>query len=178
MIVLLGLPASGKSTVGRNLAQQLDVPFIDCDKVIEEEAGCTIPEYFDYCGEDGFRKLETRVLRSLLERYHGQPAVLSTGGGVVVTPENCEMLKADDTLNIIYILQQPEELVKRLRDDGSRPLLAGENKQDKLRALFNTRDPLYRDVAHHILPCYGRSARRAASDIRQILNLWQPPSAS
>lgn len=172
MIVLLGLPASGKSTIGRNLAHQLDYVFLDCDKMIESEARCSIPEYFAHFGEEGFRKLETRVLGELIDEYAGGKAVMSTGGGVVVTPANRHLLKQNKQLDMIYLFQQPEELIKRLRDDGSRPLLAGDDKEAKMRALFDARDPLYREVAHHVLPCYGRSARRAASDIRQVLGLW------
>lgn len=172
MIVLLGLPASGKSTIGRKLAQQLGCVFLDCDRMIESEARCSIPEYFAHSGEAGFRTLETRVLAELLRDYADSGAVMSTGGGVVVTPDNRRLLKENSQLNIVYLFQQPDELVKRLRSDGSRPLLAGDDREAKMQTLFEQRDPLYREVAHHVLPCHGRSARRAAMDIRHMLGLY------
>lgn len=172
MIVLTGLPASGKSTIGRKLAQQLGCVFLDCDKMIESEARCSIPEYFAHFGEVGFRSLETRVLTELLRDYADSDAVMSTGGGVVVTPDNRRLLKAYSQLHIVYLFQQPDELLKRLRNDGSRPLLAGEDREERMRQLFEQRDPLYREVAHHVLPCHGRSASRAAADIRHMLGLY------
>ncbi|MFZ2815932.1 MAG: shikimate kinase, partial [Rhodoferax sp.] len=91
MIALIGLPGSGKSTVGRQLARRLQLPFFDSDHVIEQRLGCSIREYFEREGEDRFRDLEASVIDELTQ---GPAAVLSTGGGAVLRPENRQNLHA------------------------------------------------------------------------------------
>lgn len=146
MIALVGLPGSGKSTVGRQLARRLQQSFHDCDSVIEQRLGCTIREFFEREGEARFRDIELQVLAELLAQQGG---VLSTGGGAVLRPENRELLHAK--ARVFYLRSTPEELMRRLRHDTQRPLLQVADPLARLRELHAQRDPLYRQTAHVVL---------------------------
>ena len=146
MLVLVGLPGSGKSTVGRQLARRLGLPFVDSDHAIEQRLGCSIREYFEREGEDRFRDVESEVLDDLSQRAGG---VLSTGGGSVLRPVNRERLKARG--QVFYLRSTPEEVFRRLRHDQNRPLLQVADPLRRLRELFDIRDPLYRETSHHVI---------------------------
>lgn len=143
---LVGLPGSGKTTVGRQLARRLQLPFADSDHAIEARLGCSIREFFEREGEARFRDVEEEVIDSLTA---GPAGVLSTGGGVVIRPANREHLK--DRGKVIYLKSTPEELYRRLRYDVNRPLLQVADPLTRLRDLYAARDPLYREVAHFVL---------------------------
>lgn len=143
---LVGLPGSGKTTVGRQLARRLKVPFVDSDQVIEARLGCSIREFFEREGEPRFRDMESEVIDDLSQR---PDQVLSTGGGVVLRPENRQLLR--ERGRAVYLKSTPEELFRRLRHDANRPLLQVADPLGKLRELFLQRDPLYREVAHFTL---------------------------
>lgn len=146
LLVLVGLPGSGKTTVGRQLARRLHLPFVDSDHALEEYLGCSIREYFEREGEERFRDLESQVLDHLSQHHNG---VLSTGGGSVLRPINRERLR--ERGHVFYLRSSPEEVFRRLRHDQNRPLLQVADPQGRLRELFATRDPLYRDAAHYVL---------------------------
>jgi len=145
-VYLVGLPGSGKSTVGRHLAKRLGVPFLDSDHVIEERLGCSIREFFEREGEDRFRDLETEVLEELTRR---PGVVLSTGGGSVLRQANRECLHQRG--QVVYLRSHPEEIFRRLRHDRVRPLLQVADPLQRLRDLFAVRDPLYRGTAHFVI---------------------------
>lgn len=145
-VFLVGLPGSGKSTVGRHLARRLGLSFVDSDHVIEERLGCSIREYFERSGEAAFRDLEQATVDELSQQPH---TVLSTGGGTVLREANRHMLH--DRGWVVYLKSSPAELFRRLRHDKTRPLLQVADPQQKLKDLFQARDPLYREVAHHVL---------------------------
>ena len=145
-VVLIGLPGSGKSSVGRQLARRLQVPFVDSDHVIEQRLGCSIREYFDREGEDAFRDVEQAVIDDLSLNHSG---VLSTGGGTVLRPVNREHLHQRG--KVVYLRSSPEEVFRRLRHDVSRPLLQVSDPLQRLRDLYAVRDPLYRETAHFII---------------------------
>lgn len=145
-ISLVGLPGSGKTTVGRQLARRLRLPFIDSDHAIEARIGCSIREFFDREGESRFRDIEEEVIDTLSQ---GADCVLSTGGGAVLRSNNRENLHARG--KVIYLKSTPEELFRRLRHDVSRPLLQVADPLARMRELFVVRDPLYRDTAHFVL---------------------------
>lgn len=146
MISLIGLPGSGKSTVGRQLARRLQLPFSDSDHVIEARLGCPIRDFFEREGEERFRDIEAEVIDTLSQQGAG---VLSTGGGAVLRPENRRHLRERGT--VIYLKSHPEELIRRLRHDTNRPLLQVADPMAKLRELFVARDPLYRQTAHFVI---------------------------
>lgn len=140
------MPGSGKSTVGRQLARQLDWRLVDTDAEIEQRIGMPIRAFFDQHGEAAFRDLEQDTIERLSRL---DAAVLSTGGGAVLRPENRRAL-ADHT-HVIYLRSTSEELFRRLRHDTQRPLLQVADPLRRLRELFRERDPLYRETAHFII---------------------------
>ena len=140
---LVGLPGSGKSTVGRQLARRLGLPFHDSDHVIEARLGCSIREFFEREGEERFRDLECEVLDDLTLKG---PCVVSTGGGAVLRPINRARLH--ERTQVVYLRSLPDEIFRRLRHDRKRPLLQVEDPLQRLRELFEARDPLYREAAH------------------------------
>lgn len=143
-ISLIGLPGGGKSTVGRQLARRLNVPFLDSDHVIEDRIGGTIRSFFEQHGEDRFRDIEQEVIAELLARP--DPLVLATGGGAVLRASNRQALHDGST--VVYLRSTPEELHRRLKHDTQRPLLQVQDPLRRLRDLYAARDPLYRETAH------------------------------
>lgn len=142
-ISLIAMPGAGKSTAGRQLAAQLQVPFVDCDTEIEHRIGTSIRSFFEEQGEAAFRDIEEQVLSELL---NGEPKVLATGGGAVLRERNRAALRERST--VVYLRAMPEELFRRLRHDRQRPLLQVADPLKRLRDLFRERDPLYSETAH------------------------------
>ncbi len=145
-IALIGLPGSGKSTVGRQLARRLQLPFSDSDHVIEQQLGCSIREYFEREGEERFRDVEESTIDRVTLNQHG---VLSTGGGVVLRAVNRQHLH--ERCQVVYLNSSPEELFRRLRHDVNRPLLQVADPLARLRELHAVREPLYRQTAHFVV---------------------------
>ncbi len=140
------MPGCGKSTVGRHLARQLGLRFVDSDSEIESRIGMPIRDFFAQQGEDAFRDIEQEVIDALA----GQPgAVLATGGGAVLRPSNRDALHSRS--HVFYLRSTPDELHRRLRNDSQRPLLQVDDPQKRLRELFRERDPLYRRTAHFVV---------------------------
>ena len=154
-IVLIGMPGSGKSTIGQMVAERLGKEFIDLDVRIEEKAGCTIPEIFATQGENGFRKLETTVLREI-GNLSGK--VIATGGGCVTREENYPLLHQNGT---IFYLQRDIAL---LPTDG-RPL----SQANPLEELYRTRKPLYELFADHSI----KNNTTADDAAEKILSIWE-----
>jgi shikimate kinase len=145
-IALIGLPGSGKSTVGRQLARRLGLPFHDSDHEIETRIGGTIREFFEREGEAAFRDIEEEAIRDLMS---GPGGVLATGGGAVLRPANRQRLR--ESAHVIYLRSTPDELFRRLRQDTQRPLLQVADPLARLRTLYEERDPLYRETAHYTI---------------------------
>jgi len=146
VIGLVGLPGCGKSTVGRQLARRLQLPFFDSDHVIEQRLGCSIREFFEREGEERFRDVEESVIDQLTQNPAG---VVSTGGGVVLRAANREHLHT--RCQVVYLNSSPDELFRRLRHDVNRPLLQVADPLARLRDLHAVRDPLYRQTAHLVI---------------------------
>lgn len=168
MIALIGLPGSGKSTVGRQLARRLQVPFYDSDSIIEERLGYSIREAFERDGEIFFRDLEESVLDEL---SHIPKGVLSTGGGAILRPTTRQRLRERGT--VVYLNAQPEKIFRRLQNDTTRPLLQVANPMARLRDLFTARDPLYRDAAHFAIDTGRPSVSTLINTILMQLELCQ-----
>ncbi|MDO9436170.1 shikimate kinase [Hydrogenophaga sp.] len=170
---LVGLPGSGKSTVGRQLARRLALPFVDTDHVIEQRLGCSIREYFEREGEERFRDLEAAVVDEFTQ---GPASVVSTGGGAVLRPENRAHLHERGA--VFYLKSTPEELFRRLRHDRNRPLLQVEDPLQRLRDLFDARDPLYRTAAHFVIETGRPSVATLVNMIVMQLDMGQAASVS
>lgn len=139
--VLIGLPGSGKSTIGRRLAKALGLTLIDTDAVIEQRTGRSIAEIFATDGESAFRDIEEQVIREALETHDG---VLSLGGGAVTT---AGVRAALDRHTVVYLEISADEGVRRTGGSTVRPLLAGPDRAEKYQQLVDERVPLYRRVA-------------------------------
>ena len=155
---------AGKSTLGRHLSQILDYPFFDSDRVIEEKTGADIPWIFDMEGEAGFRRREQEAIDELT-RQDG--TALATGGGVVVTPANRDMLHERGC--VVYLWTPVDVQLARTRNDKNRPLLQTADPRAKLEALFAERDPLYRQVSHHLVSTASGNLKKVADDVLACL---------
>ncbi len=140
------MPGCGKSTVGRHVARQLNLAFVDTDHEIESRIAGTIRDFFASQGEEAFRDVEAEVVDAVTQR---PPHVIATGGGAVLRAANRAVLKSRCT--VVYLRSTPDELARRLRHDVKRPLLQGGDPLRRLRDLFDMRDPLYRDTAHYTI---------------------------
>ena len=145
-IIFVGLPGSGKTTIGRQLARRLDLPFVDSDHVIEHQLGCSIREFFAREGEDIFRDVEQQVLDDLSRNHQG---VIATGGGAVLREANRRHLH--ERGQVVYLRSTPDDVFRRVRHDRARPLLQVDDPLARLKALFDARDPLYREAAHFVI---------------------------
>lgn len=139
-IILIGMPASGKTTVGRAVAQALSLPFHDCDREVERLTGRTIPEIFAAEGEEAFRAVESHALAALCTAE--APCVIATGGGAVLSAENRHLLRRSGT--VFWLDRDLENIMST--DCGGRPLLSGGT--EALRTLYKNRRDLYAACAH------------------------------
>ena len=139
--VLIGLPGSGKSTIGRRLARAMGLTVLDTDAVIEDSTGRSVAEIFSADGESGFRRIEEQVIRDALKTHDG---ILSLGGGAVTTPGVRDALTGH---TVVYLEISAAEGIRRTGGSVVRPLLAGPDRAEKYRDLMNERVPLYRRVA-------------------------------
>jgi shikimate kinase len=147
IVYLVGMPGSGKSTVGAELAARLGVPFLDLDVEIERAEGRSITEIFQADGEPGFR---AREARALVDASKNDPAVIACGGGVVLEPANRITLRSTGTC--VFLDVPLEVLESRVRPDADRPLIRTEGD---LSRLLSERGPLYREFAAHVVEGSG-----------------------
>ena len=159
-VFLVGPMGAGKSTIGKYLAQHLRLRFVDTDTEIEARTGADIPWIFDVEGEAGFREREQQVVE---EMTHWEDVVLATGGGVVMRPENRLALASRGY--VVYLYATVDEQVRRTRRDRRRPLLQAGDPEEVLRALMEVREPLYREIADHIIETDGCSPRTVAQKL-------------
>jgi shikimate kinase len=144
-IALIGLMGVGKSTIGRRLAQRLEIPFVDADHEIETAAGMTISEIFEHYGEETFRDGERRVIARLAQ---GEAKVIATGGGAFMNDLTRAMLL--DRCTTIWIDADIELLTERVSRKGNRPLLKGKDVKVVLRELARVRNPVYALAPIHV----------------------------
>ena len=165
-IFLVGPMGPGKSTIGRQLAQLLNMDFVDTDAEIEERAGADIGWIFDVEGEEGFRKREERLINELTQR---QGIVLSTGGGAVLSKDNRNHLSARGI--VIYLETTVDKQYQRTQRDKKRPLLQDVTDQRQvLEDLAKVRNPLYEEVADITLPTDEQSAKVMATQIIDLID--------
>lgn len=167
-IILTGFMGTGKSTLGRRLAQRLGYAFVDTDDQIEERCGCTIAAIFADRGEAWFRQQEEALVRDLAGR---QGLVIATGGGLVMNPDNVAALQASG--RIICLSATPSEILARVgRQQQVRPLLQGENPLADIHQLLEQRQQVYRQFPQ--LVTTGRSIDQLVDDLLGLLEV--PPA--
>ena len=140
-IVLVGLMGAGKTSIGRKLADRMQVPFVDADQELEKAAGCTITEFFEKFGEKEFRRGEKRVIARLLKSC---PCVLATGGGAFMDLETRAMIK--NTAVSVWLNVDLDTLDIRLARRTGRPLLQTNNPRATLQSLMEKRYPIYAEA--------------------------------
>jgi shikimate kinase len=163
IIYLVGMPGSGKSTVGPELAGRLGVPFLELDAEIERTAGRSVAEIFAEEGEAGFR---AREAAALVDAAQHDPSVVSCGGGVVLEPANRITLRA--TGEVVFLSVPLQVLVSRVPPAADRPLIRHDGD---LERLFQVREPLYREFAAHVVDGSGRVGE-VATAIEEELLRW------
>lgn len=165
-IFLIGPMGAGKSTIGRQLAQQLNMEFVDSDQEIEQRAGADISWIFDVEGESGFRKREERIINELTQR---QGIVLSTGGGAILSKDTRNYLSARGI--VIYLQTAVDKQYERTQRDKKRPLLQDvEDPRQVLEDLAKIRNPLYEEIADIVLPTDEQSAKVMANQIIDLID--------
>ncbi|HEU5472828.1 MAG TPA: shikimate kinase [Actinophytocola sp.] len=165
VVVLVGPPGSGKTTVGRALADALGVSFRDTDADVERRVGKTISAIFTDDGEAVFRAEEERAVRTALGEH---PGVLALGGGAVLSPRTRELLTGH---SVVFLHVGLAEGVRRTGLSSARPLLAGVNPRARFRELLEARLPLYRAVATVEVTTDGRSPKQIAKEALAGLGL-------
>jgi shikimate kinase len=160
IVYLVGMPGSGKSTVGPELAKRLGVSYVELDAEIERSAGATVREIFEREGEARFRELEAAALSDAAAR---DPSVVSCGGGVVLEPANRVTLRA--TGEVVFLSVPLEVLAARVRPAAERPLI---HATGDLERLHRDREPLYREFAVHVVDASGPPAEVAAAIEREL----------
>lgn len=159
-IFLVGPMGAGKSTIGRQLAQELHLEFFDSDQEIERRTGADIAWVFDLEGEDGFRVREEKVINDLTEH---QGIVLATGGGSIKSKENRNRLSARGI--VVYLQTSIDKQYARTQRDKRRPLLQTDDPRETLEALASDRNPLYEEIADLVVQTDDQSAKVVANQI-------------
>ena len=163
-IFLVGPMGVGKTTIGKMLAKELNLEFVDCDHEIEDRSGAAVAWIFDVEGEAGFRQRESHMLEELTTRDN---ILLETGGGAVLLPENREYLNRGI---VVHLDSKVELLVRRTAKDKKRPLLQNSNPEDVLERIKTERDPLYREVSDVRVFVGDNSSRKAVNQIMRELS--------
>lgn len=170
-ITLVGLMGAGKTTVGRRLAQLLEIPFVDSDQEIVEAAGCSISDIFELYGEDVFRDLEKRVMKRLL----GQGAcVIATGGGAFIQHSIRELIQEKSIS--VWLNAELDVLIDRVSRRDTRPLLKTGDKRAIMKRLMEERYPLYAE-AHLNIDSNAGPHEEVVDDIVEALGNMNKGSA-
>lgn len=164
-IFLCGFMGSGKTTVGKALSTDLNMDFIDLDKLIEIENNESINEIFKNKGEGFFRNLETEALKNVCKNDN---QVVSLGGGAVLKQENVDIIKANGTL--IFLEVEAKTVLKRLKNDTSRPLLNVDNKEAVIEKMLQERTPIYKNNADFTVNA-NKNSKNTASFIKKIIKI-------
>ena len=168
-LVLVGPMGSGKSSIGRRLADRFGLAFFDADREIEAQAGASIATIFECAGEPDFRAREQIVLAGLLA---GEGAVVATGGGAVLDARTRELVRGRGF--VVHLHVDVAQQLERLARDRSRPLLAGDDREQVLRRLAEVRDPLYAEVADLRFDTAAMAAAETAVKLGHLLDArWQ-----
>lgn len=163
-IFIVGPMGSGKSTVGKIISSELFLTFLDTDEEIETRTGASIDWIFDLEGEEGFRKRESKILDEMVKK---NSIVLSTGGGIILSEHNRELLSSRGS---VFYLETPIEIqLERTSKDKDRPLLKEGDPGKILKKLHQERQTLYEKVSDHIVKTENKSSQEVASEIIKLI---------
>ena len=162
-LVLIGMMGAGKTSVGRALADLLDIPFFDADTEIEAAARCSVAQIFADYGEAEFRRMEQQVIARLLQ---GGMCVLSVGGGAFMNEQTRARIK--ELALSLWLKVDREILLKRVLRNGNRPLLKGDNPKEKFERILNEREPVYA-LADLTVLCDDRPVMQTAKRVHEAL---------
>ena len=162
-IILIGFMGAGKSCVGEQLARKLSYKFCDSDKLIEKKSGQTISQIFEKYGEEYFRNMETSLLEDMQISLNN--AVLSTGGGMPLREQNMRLLR--ELGFVVYLKASRETTIKRLKGDKSRPLLRGDDFEQRVDRLLAARIPVYEKAAHRVIETDDKSINQIVALIME-----------
>ena len=163
-IFIVGPMGSGKSTVGKIISSELFLTFYDTDEEIETRTGASIDWIFDLEGEEGFRKRESKILEEMVQK---NSIVLSTGGGIILSESNREMLSSRGT--VFYLATPLAVQLERTSKDKDRPLLKDGDPGEILKNLHLARESLYKEVADYSVNTEGKSSQEVSSDIIKLV---------
>ena len=163
-IFIVGPMGSGKSTVGKIISSELFLTFYDTDAEIESRTGASIDWIFDLEGEDGFRKRESKILEELAEL---NSIVLSTGGGIILSDKNRDILSSRGT--VFYLATPINVQLERTSKDKDRPLLKDKDPEKVLADLQKSRQSLYEEVSDHIIDTENKSGSEVANEIVKLV---------
>ena len=163
-IFIVGSMGSGKTSIGKMLAKNNNLSFLDTDHEIIRSCGYSIPDIFEKFGEEHFRGLETEQLRKMnaIENH-----VISTGGGIVLRNDNEKLMK--DLGIIIFLDININSQIDRVKNRKNRPLLNNKNLKDNLLSLKKTRDPIYKKISNYIIDVSGKERDQIINEIQKII---------
>ena len=164
-IILIGPMGSGKTSTGRMLAKEMGYAFADTDEEVTKRTGVSIAYIFDVEGEEGFRKRECLALKECLNDNN---TVLSTGGGIVLSKENRDLLQ--DRGTVVYLQTSIRSQVKRTSSTNNRPLLQNKDPEETLEKLMLTRAPLYEEIADITIMTDNKSLQEMSKEIQRAIN--------
>lgn len=164
-IILIGPMGSGKTSTGRMLAKEMGYAFADTDEEVTKRTGVSIAYIFDVEGEEGFRKRECLALKECLNDNN---TVLSTGGGIVLSKENRDLLQ--DRGTVVYLQTSIRFQVKRTASTNNRPLLQNKDPEETLEKLMLTRAPLYEEIADITIMTDNKSLQEMSKEIQRAIN--------
>ncbi len=164
-IILIGYMGCGKTTLGKKISYRERIALLDTDKRIEQKQKKTINEIFDEDGESAFRQMETDCLKEFMgysDRY-----VISVGGGLPMKEENRALMKQLGT--VVYLKAEPETIYGRLKNDTTRPLLRGDNPQEKIKSMIEMRSPYYEEAADYIISVDDKGFDTIIQEILEVV---------
>ena len=164
-IILIGPMGSGKTSTGRMLAKEMGYAFADTDEEVTKRTGVSIAYIFDVEGEEGFRKRECLALKECLNDNN---MILSTGGGIVLSKENRDLLQ--DRGTVVYLQTSIHFQVKRTASINNRPLLQNKDPEEILEKLMLTRAPLYEEIADITIMTDNKSLQEMSKEIQRAIN--------
>lgn len=171
LAVIIGMPAAGKSRVGREVANIMNMPFCDTDAIIESEVAMPIPQYFEQYGQEAFRDVEARIVKSVILGNQAEEGIVSLGGGAPLRQETQEVLQEYMRLGgcVVYLQANAQEAIERASWNNNRPMLNGDDAEKRWLELFDKRDPIFRKVSNIHMPTKGSTPYMAAEKLRNMI---------